>query len=67
MWKSSSLAVLFHGLAGDRDRAGNETVFRKQMETRAEGMRVRLVENEEGDLRLVEVRRGGAGATLRRQ
>ncbi len=57
VWKSSSLAVLFHGFVG----GSGESVYNKQMEKRAEEMKVRLKETADGDLRLVEVKRGSGG------
>ena len=56
VWKSSSLAVLFHGLVGGDGRTGHST-YKKQMEVTAEEMEVQLVEITTGDLHLVEVDR----------
>ena len=54
VWKSSSLAVLFHGLG--RDEGGNRhSAYRKQMGVTAEEMKVQLAESADGDLHLVEV------------
>ena len=52
VWKSSSLAVLLHGLGGGGERSGF-LVYKKQMEKEAEDMKVQLAENTSGDLRLV--------------
>ena len=60
VWKSSSLAVLFHGLAsggggGGGDGVGNaHSMFRKEMERTADEMKVRLAETVDGDIRLVQ-------------
>ena len=55
VWKSSSLAVLFHGFAGG---AGGyrHSVYRKQMEMAAAEMEVQLAESANGELRLVELK-----------
>lgn len=55
VWKSSSLAVLFHGLEGSEERSGL-LVYRKQMEKTAEEMKVQLTENTNGGLRLMELK-----------
>ena len=63
VWKSSSLAVLFHGLkSAGADATGGgggndvgKDMYRKDMEDRAKGMMVRLREGKGGDVRLVEV------------
>ena len=55
VWKSSSLAVLFHGFV--RAAGGNRrSVYRKQMETAAQEMEVRLAEGADGELRLVKLK-----------
>ena len=62
VWKSSSLAVLFHGLAsagaggGEGGVAGGvaHSMYRKEMEMTAEEMKVRLAETVDGDIRLVQ-------------
>lgn len=55
VWKSSSLAVLFHGLAKCKGSNGH-SAYRKQMEIRAEEMKVQLAETADGDLHLVELK-----------
>ena len=56
VWKSSSLAVLFHGLTSGDGGCGH-SMYRKQMEMTAEEMKVQLAGNTNGDLRLVELKR----------
>ena len=55
VWKSSSLAPLFHGFADGEGRCRHE-VYREQMEMAAEEMKVQLAEDINGDLRLVELK-----------
>lgn len=58
VWKSSSLALLFHGFAGgDGIGNGGYSVYRKQMELTAQEMQVRLAESPSGDTRLVRLER----------
>lgn len=58
VWKSSSLALLFHGFAGgDGNGHGGYSVHRKQMELTAQEMQVRLAESPGGDMRLVRLER----------
>ena len=70
VWKSSILAVLFHGLespGGDGGGGGSDStdtggrnkhsMYRKEMEMTAEDMKVRLAEKKDGDVRLVRVQR----------
>lgn len=54
VWKSSSLAVQFHGLSAGDERYGH-SVYRRQMENIAEEMKVQRAESADGDLRPVEV------------
>lgn len=55
VWKSSSLAVLFHGLARSEGSNGH-SVYRKQMEMTAEEMKVQLVDTADGSLHLVQLK-----------
>lgn len=69
VWKSSSLAVLFHGLTSPAAAGGGgseggaaaggiaHSMYRKEMEMTAEEMRVRLAETVDGDIRLVQTRK----------
>lgn len=67
VWKSSSLAVLFHGLASAGGGGGDggvgagigaggiaHSMYKKEMEMTAEEMKVRLAETVDGDIRLVQ-------------
>ena len=54
VWKLSSLAVLFYGLAAGDERYGH-SVYRRQMENTAEVMKFQRAESTDGDLRPVEV------------
>ncbi len=62
VWKSSSLAPLFHGLA-DGEGRNQHSVYRSQMEMTAEEMKVRLAEDTHGDLRLVELKQQSSKAS----
>ena len=64
VWKSSSLAVMFHGIDGrvsENGSGGNvHSMYRKEMEMAAEEMKVRLAERRDGAIRLMEVKTGGS-------
>lgn len=47
-WKSSSIALLFHGLAEDRREVGRWVERRAELHEIAEGMEVQLVKTERG-------------------
>lgn len=53
VWKSSSLATLFHGIARDEGCNGH-SVYRKQMENTAQEVKSQLAESSDGHLHLVE-------------
>ena len=55
VWKSSSLAVLFHGLARSEGSNGH-SVYRRQMEITAEEMKVQLTDTADGTLQLVQLK-----------
>ena len=55
VWKSSSLAVLFHGLARFESSTGH-SLYRKQMEMTAEEMKVQLADTVDGSLHLVQLK-----------
>lgn len=55
VWKSSSLAVLFHGLARCEGSI-EHSVYRRQMEMTAEEMKVQLADTVDGSLHLVQLK-----------
>ena len=67
LWKNSSLATLFHAFTSSEDGTGH-LLYTKQMETAAENIQIRLEEDANNSLHLVDQRQQPmSGPRLRRR